>query len=175
MSKTRTTTLEGQPRRLKAVQLRLAGMTYRQIGEEMGFSEQRAWSLVQKEIQRVNRHRKEAAAEMLRLELERLDRLHAAFWEQAVAGDLDAAAFVLRLMQRRARLLGLDAPAAKGAPDPAVHITITLEQVLEARQRAEAFRKEQDREAQDAATPWPRPAGSAAAPPNGSGNPDQQG
>src|SRR5262245_13021876 len=53
------------------------------------------------------------------LELERLDAIQAAFWPQALGGkddagvehkpDIEAAGVVLRVAERRARLLGLDA------------------------------------------------------------------
>jgi hypothetical protein len=44
------------------------------------------------------------------LELERLDALHAACWPAALAGHLRSIDTVLRIMRRRAALLGLDAP-----------------------------------------------------------------
>jgi len=44
------------------------------------------------------------------LELERCDRLQAAVWPAATQGDVAAVAAVLRIMERRARYLGLDAP-----------------------------------------------------------------
>jgi hypothetical protein len=156
MSQTQSTTLRGLPRRLQAVQLRLAGLSYEDIGQELGVTRQRAWTLVQKEMRRLGHERAEAAATLQRIELEGLDALHRTYWPAAIAGDLDAAAFVLRLMQRRARLLGLDAPPAKGESAPAVELRITVEQVAEARRRAGAFRAGSDQR-------------------NGRGNPDQHG
>ena len=47
---------------------------------------------------------------VLALELERLDALTLAAWPRARAGDDRAIRVVLRIMQRRAKLLGLDAP-----------------------------------------------------------------
>lgn len=38
----------------------------------------------------------------------RLDELHAAHWSKAIAGDLEATAAVLDIMDRRARLFGLN-------------------------------------------------------------------
>jgi hypothetical protein len=46
-----------------------------------------------------------------RLELAKLDRLEMAAWPQALAGDDRAAATILRCVQMRAKLLGLEAPA----------------------------------------------------------------
>lgn len=48
------------------------------------------------------------AAELLALELARCDELQAAAWPAALAGDWEAHRQVLRTMERRARLLGLD-------------------------------------------------------------------
>jgi len=44
------------------------------------------------------------------LELLRLDELLNALWDTAIAGDLKAVDRVLKVMERRAKLLGLDAP-----------------------------------------------------------------
>jgi hypothetical protein len=54
-----------------------------------------------------------------------------------------AAGVVLRIMARRARLLGLDAPARSESVPPA-QVRVTVEQVLEARRRAEEFREGYD-------------------------------
>jgi hypothetical protein len=40
----------------------------------------------------------------------RLDRLQRAYWPAALGGDVGAARLVLRVIDRRARLFGLDAP-----------------------------------------------------------------
>ncbi len=56
--------------------------------------------------------RLESAALVRRLELERLDTLFQAWWPGAIAGKSRAATIVLRIMERRARLEGLDAPVA---------------------------------------------------------------
>ena len=53
----------------------------------------------------------EPAQELRALELERLDRLHEALWPRAIGGDDAALDRLLRVIDRRVRLLGLDAPA----------------------------------------------------------------
>lgn len=45
------------------------------------------------------------------VELQRLQEMHRTVWEDALTGDREAIGTVLRLMERRAKLLGLDAPA----------------------------------------------------------------
>ncbi len=93
----------------EALGLRLQGLNFDQIGYRMGFSRQRAHTIVTEELGRVNAERNAAAGELRTLEAERLDRLQAAVWERALGGDLKAFDRVLAIMSRRARLLGLDA------------------------------------------------------------------
>jgi hypothetical protein len=93
----------------RALELRLRGLNFEQIGREMGFSRQRAHALVTEEVARVNGERNASATILRNLEAERLDRLQAAVWPRAVEGDLKALDRVLSIMSRRARLLGIDA------------------------------------------------------------------
>jgi hypothetical protein len=123
--------VQAAERRLQALELRKKGQTFAQIGKALGCSEQRAHFIVTQELQRLNRVRGEAAAEVARLEAERLDGLHAAFWDKAVGGDVDAANVIIKLANRRAKLLGLDQPASVnihrlGATTPAI-----VEEVLD--------------------------------------------
>tara|TARA_R110000737_G_scaffold52678_2_gene74028 strand:- start:365 stop:790 length:426 start_codon:yes stop_codon:yes gene_type:complete len=50
------------------------------------------------------------AIEAKQLELERLDEVQSSFYETAIEGDPKAAEVVFKAMDRRAKLLGLDAP-----------------------------------------------------------------
>ena len=93
----------------QALELRKGGLTFRQIGQRMGFSEQRAHTLVTEELQRLNTQRAEAADAVTRLEVERLDSLLAAVWPQAMKGVLTAIDRVLAILARRAKMLGIDA------------------------------------------------------------------
>lgn len=51
---------------------------------------------------------KDARAEALQLEVDRLDSLQVTYWEAALAGDIKSAEFVLRVIGTRAKMLGLD-------------------------------------------------------------------
>lgn len=94
-------------RALKALELRLAGASYRQIAVSVGAS----LKTVYLDVQRMLREYASEPAEQVRnAELGRLDRLLLAHWPAAVKGDYRATATVLSIMDRRARLLGLDAP-----------------------------------------------------------------
>jgi hypothetical protein len=95
-------------RAAQALDLRLRGMNYVQIGEAMGVTRQRAYQLVTQELDRLNKLRAETAAELRRLELERYDRLLEAVWPRAMKGDSRAVGRALHISSRRCRLLGLD-------------------------------------------------------------------
>jgi hypothetical protein len=100
-------------RRQQALDLRLAGATYRQIGERLGVSPPIAWKHTQAALQQAPH---EPAQEVREIELARLDRLHMAHWPQALGGSVEATDRVLKLMDRRVRLLGLDQPASHPTP-----------------------------------------------------------
>lgn len=97
-------------RRLQALELRKAGATYRAIGARLGVSEAQSYKDVQTELQRIAAESADVAADVRTLELERLDALLLALWAQAKQGNQGAVDRVLRVMERRAKLLGLDAP-----------------------------------------------------------------
>lgn len=101
--------IEAAERRAKALELRKAGATYDQIANQLGFSNrgnaQRAVQTALKEITA------EPAREVITLEVERLDAMLLGLWPRARKGDLGAIDRVLRIQERRARLLGLDSPA----------------------------------------------------------------
>ncbi len=92
----------------RALELRKGGATYEQIATalKMPGGKSGARKLVARAIQDIIA---EPAADVLALELERLDALLMAHWEQR--GDPRSARIILDLMARRARYLGLDAPA----------------------------------------------------------------
>lgn len=101
-----------------ALDLRKQGSTYRHIAATLskvvGISDKYDHSGARRdvadELRRFNESNRESVGILKRLELERLDELHRTHWKSAVAGDVKAGLFILRLMERRARLEGLDAP-----------------------------------------------------------------
>lgn len=101
-------------RRGKALEMRRAGYRLDEIAAALGY---RSRSAVSQDLSRaLARIVDEPARDVLALELSRLDGLTRASWKQAAQGDLAAVDRVLRIMQRRARLLGLDY-ADRGAAD----------------------------------------------------------
>jgi hypothetical protein len=94
-------------REARALELRAAGASYRTIADELHCSIAAAHGAV---VRGLRKWSTPVADELLPLELERLDQLQRSAWDQAIAGDDAARNFILRLMERRSRLLGLDAP-----------------------------------------------------------------
>jgi len=89
---------------MQALSLRASGATFRQIAAALGVSEPTAWRLVRQESESFIR---ESAAEVLELELTRLDRMLMGIWPAAINGDLQAIDRALKIEDMRAKLLGL--------------------------------------------------------------------
>lgn len=97
-------------RQRDAVQLRIAGASLQQIAERVGYAHASgAHQAITAALRQMLPEQERADAR--RLELAKLDRLEMAAWPQALAGDDRAAGTILRCIDRRAKLLGLDAPA----------------------------------------------------------------
>lgn len=91
-----------------AFELRKAGKTLRQIAEILGMSHEQARIDIQGVMTNLIEESKADAREILALELARLDDMQFGIWADARRGDKKAVDIVLRIMERRARLLGLD-------------------------------------------------------------------
>lgn len=93
-------------RAAQALNLRKLGATYEQIARECGYAHRgTAYAAVQRELQRTLQ---EPADELRRLEAQRLDDLYRAMIPKALKGDGWSVDRCLRIMERRAALLGLD-------------------------------------------------------------------
>lgn len=105
-------------RRLIALELRKLGGSYRKIAEQMAemegispdYSESQAYRDVMACLKELREKREEESANVLRLELERVDDLWAAYYPKAKKGDYAALDRCMTLMDKRARYLGLYAP-----------------------------------------------------------------
>jgi hypothetical protein len=102
--------VRGREREDQSLNFRKAGMTYEQIGTQLGITRQAAHSAVTRALTRIAQHTNESAEQMRTLELERLDRMLAAIWSMVLNGSTYHIDTALRIMARRAKLMGLDAP-----------------------------------------------------------------
>lgn len=85
----------------------LFGRTQEALAEEYGISQTRISQIIT-EVR--NTLPETDANELRRADLERLDAMLPLNIQMAVNGDKDAVSSVLKIMERRAKLLGLDAP-----------------------------------------------------------------
>ncbi len=100
--------IEAKQKATQAVELRKGGATYQSIADVLGYnSPQAAWEAVTRTLMETMR---EPADELRKLEVDRLDSLFLTVYPMAKQGILSAVDRCLRIMERRARLLGLDAP-----------------------------------------------------------------
>ena len=93
---------------IKVLELRRAGLTWQRISEETGFADASGAYLAYKRA--IKRTMQQPADELREQELDRIDRLQLALWPKAMKGDNASINTIVRLMERRARLLGLDTP-----------------------------------------------------------------
>ena len=89
------------------VELRTEGYVWREIAQIVSMSTAGVYKAYNRAMTRVIAPSIEEHREM---ELDRLDILQRTYWQPAVNGNLRAADYVLRVIDKRAKLLGLDAP-----------------------------------------------------------------
>lgn len=97
-------------RRAQALGMKLAGLSYRMIGQQLGISHQQAFRDVSQATAELAAQRLEQTEHYVAIELARLDRLLMVVWPKAMRGEYAALDRALRILERIARLLGLDAP-----------------------------------------------------------------
>lgn len=103
-------TLTRQQRRVEALNLRIKGHTYREIAEALQVSTKSAYFDVQEALRYLAKFERVLAEDVRAMHLARLDALTTFLWPAAEGGDTFAIQQVLSVMQRQAKLLGLDAP-----------------------------------------------------------------
>lgn len=112
-SKTAPTTLTAKERKQTAVTLRKSGATFATIGAALGVSEQQAHRYVTAALRDLAEKTSETAQELRTLEAQRLDAMLAGLWGKATKGDPQSVTAALRIMERRAKLFGLDTQEAQ--------------------------------------------------------------
>ncbi len=117
-----THTVDTERKRFQALDLRAGGATYREIATQMDLSVAYSYQLVRDALAQLRRDAQEDADEARAIELRRLDAQYLRFLNKLLAqGALPDEATglqLLRIAERRARLLGLDAPTASEISGP---------------------------------------------------------
>ena len=107
----RVRTVAARVRGQQAIKLRMAGATLDDIAKQLDFkSAAGAYKSVMRELKATAQDMGEGYEAVRQLELKRLDQMQFPLWPQVLAGDVAATTTALRIQERRAALLGLDAP-----------------------------------------------------------------
>lgn len=94
----------------RALELRKSGETLQRIANACGYcSASHAQQAIVKKIREIPRQN---AEDVRTIEMERLDRMFLALWKKVKEGDEGAIETSLKVMARRSKLMGLDAPLA---------------------------------------------------------------
>lgn len=146
-------------RQRQALELRKAGAGYVAIAQKVGYKgPSGAYNAIRSALKRTIQ---EPADELRKLEVERLDRMLLAIWDQVRNGNQGAIDRALRIGERRARLLGLDAPTKQditSAGKPVgMALPVSTEEVQQYQQALEEGFKVLARRAEEHLTPSPSP------------------
>ena len=136
-----STEIELAGRRIRdAYARRREGASWQEVAEEFGYaSATSAQVSVSRYVQATAYRFDQAEREsMLRMELDRLDALQQAVWAAAMTGDTKAVEAVLKVQDRRHRLLGFNRPEEKISNQtlivPADRFVETLKEAIEERE-----------------------------------------
>ena len=112
------------------LRLRKMGYDANRISDELDIPLDRVSSIIKSALKKLSKDMKGAAEEIRSLELSRLDEMQSAIWNDCMDGKLTAIDRVLKIMERRSKLVGLDAPERLN-----VKTDIKIEQMNEAKDR----------------------------------------
>jgi len=137
-SKTSPRRISAKERQRQALELRKAGATYQKIADTLNYKNPSgaAQAVMSAMMQIIE----EPAKEVLKLELERLDAILLSIWKAISQGHLSAIDRGLKIMERRARYLGLDAPVKQ---DNSLDGIIKIQIVTPSREEEYDFEKEE--------------------------------
>jgi hypothetical protein len=96
-------------RRTEVVELAAAGHSFDDIAERLGYANRSGPYRLYRKV--LADRQDDAVAEHRALEMQRLDSLQAGLWDRAVDGDVQAALAILKIIEQRCRLLGLEQPS----------------------------------------------------------------
>lgn len=123
-------------RRSMIINMRASGMTLEQIAEHMGISTPTVSRILKAALNRDAERDAQRVEQLRELELMRLDTLQTSLWARAIKGDVQAHDRVMKIMDRRAKLVGLDAPQKIERKGTMEHIHLDLAEVKRLEQLA---------------------------------------
>ncbi len=96
--------------RRKSLELRIIGLSYQQIADQLGVSKSRAYRACTAALDEINEETKKLAQLNKTLDLQRLDWIIREAMKQALKGDLQAMDRIMKAIDRRAKIYGFEAP-----------------------------------------------------------------
>jgi hypothetical protein len=109
--------LQAREREIKALDLRKRGKSYNEIGIELGMTDAAAYQMVMRVLEAYDHDIRENVPCVRQIELKRLDQYIVALQKRINTGDPKAILVALKVSERRAKLMGLDAPLKVAATD----------------------------------------------------------
>lgn len=93
-----------------ALDYRLAGLSYRNIAKKMNINSTSAFNYVKAAIKIIQEKYTEKADALVSMELQKLNKMEVALYKLSIEGNTQSITALLKIQERRSRLLGLDAP-----------------------------------------------------------------
>ncbi len=97
-------------RQMLALDLRISGLSFRAIADKLGVSHVQIYRDIENELERLAELRADKAETLRELELQRLDKIINSLDSWVASGNVGAVNAWIKASERRAKLLGLDAP-----------------------------------------------------------------
>ena len=118
MSRTSARITQAEELRRQALTLRRGGASFLSIANQLNCSKSTAHKAVSTALAALREENRKLALELQTLEADRLDTMQLGVWNDAVRGNIPAIQTVLKIMERRAKLMGLDAPTKVAPTSP---------------------------------------------------------
>lgn len=123
--------VSAEEKRSIALELRKSGANFKQIAQKLNCSNRMASNYVNKAIEEVSKLNQNTAQEIIDLEVHRLDAMLLAIAPSVNNGNLSAVDRAIKIMERRAKLLGLDKPVKIAPTTPDGELAYTPDNVRE--------------------------------------------
>lgn len=111
-SPTTTRRVLSKTRELKAVEMRLQGYRYHDIAQKLGVTEVAVYYMIKRTLEHWNEDLKEKVPQLRQMELARLESYIKSLQKKIHYGDVKAIQAAVRVHERIARIMGLDAPTS---------------------------------------------------------------
>ncbi len=92
----------------KAYEMRIDGWRTKDIAEKLDITQTHTCKLIRVALDEAKEHNRELAEKLRDIELDSLQKLQPTFFARALDGDDDALISILKIMERRAKLTGMD-------------------------------------------------------------------